>query len=105
MGGLTEPDCEVFRINSPKYLRRLDEHLNSESVAKQFGPPDAYDSTAAILSRNRVPGSRANGNDNAREGKGARWKGRREGNWTECIENPGGSDNYQPQGELENEGA
>ena len=63
---------------------------------------DVYDNTTAILNRNRITGSRGKGKDNARDGKGARWKGQREENLTEYIENPGGSDNYQSQGEFGN---
>ena len=89
---------------SPKYIGRVDGHLNSESIEKQFGQADVYDSTTSILNRNRVPGSRAKGKDNAIDGKGARRKVQREENWAEGIANPAESDNYKAQGDLENEG-
>ena len=77
----------------PEYLRRVDGHLNSESVEKQLGQAGVYDSTAVIFNRNRVPGSRAKVKDNARDSKGDRWKGQREVNRTESVDNPGEIDN------------
>ena len=62
-----------------------------------------YDGTEAILSRNRVPGSRAKGKDIARASKGARWAGRREVNRTESVDNPGEIDNYQDREVFGNE--
>ena len=97
MGDLLEPNSAVSQAQFSKYLRRVDGHLNSESVEKQFGQSDVYDSTAEIFNRNRFPGSRAKGKDNARSSKGARRNGQREVNRTEGIDNHGGSDNYQTQ--------
>ena len=88
----------------PKYLKRVDGHLNSESIDRQFGKSDVCDNYIEILNRNRVPGSRAIGKDNARGGKGTRWKGQRVYNWDEGIANPGGSDNHHSQEEFGNEG-
>ena len=48
MGDLAEPDSEVSHGKFPKYLRREDEHLNSESIEKKSGQSDVYDSTSAI---------------------------------------------------------
>ena len=45
MGDLEETDWGVLRDKFPKYLRRIEERLNSESVEKQFGRADVYDST------------------------------------------------------------
>ena len=87
-----------------KYLRTVDGHLNSESVEKQIGQSDVYDSTAAVLNRNRGPGSRDTCKDNARDSKLASWKCQREVNRTESIDNPGESDNYQAQEVFGNEG-
>ena len=47
------PNREAPQEKFPKYLRREEEHLNPESVEKQFGQSNVYDSTAAILNRNR----------------------------------------------------
>ena len=34
-----------------------------------------FTGTHVVLNKSRIPGSRGKGKDNAREGKGARWKG------------------------------
>ena len=57
-----------------------------------------------ILKRNRAPGSRARGKDNARDGIGTRRKGQREANWDEGIDKPGESDNHHAQEAFGNEG-
>ena len=89
MWDLEEPDSESPRDKFPKYLRREDEPVNSESIERQFRHSDVYYSTAAILNRDRAPCSRAKGKGNGREGKGARRKGQIEANGTECTGNPG----------------
>ena len=98
------PDSEVFQEKCPKYLRRIDEHLNSESIEKQFGQSDAYYSHDAIINRNLAPGSMAKGKDNDREGKGTRSEGQREANCAEERDNIGGSVNHQARVEFGNEG-
>ena len=98
MGDQGESDSAAPRDKFSKYIRRIEERLNSGPIEKKFVEADVYDSTAVILNRNRIPGSRGKGKDNARGGKGARWKGRREEDVAGGIENPGGCDNYQSQG-------
>ena len=60
-----------FQEKFANYIRTVDEHLNSEPIEKQIGQADVYDGTQVILNNYRIPGSRAKGKDNAREGKGA----------------------------------
>ena len=43
-----------FRV-IPQIYKRVDGHLNSEYIEKQFGQADVYDSTAVIPNRNRAP--------------------------------------------------
>ena len=104
MGDLVGPDSDVFQEKFPKYLRTADEHVNSESVEKQFGQADVYDSTESILHRHRVPGSRAKCKDNARGSRGELWKGQSEVNRTESVDNPGEIDNYHAQEVVATEG-
>ena len=77
---------------------------NSDSLDRQFGQSDVYDSSAVILNRNRVPGSRVRVKNNDKDGKGTRWKGQMEANRAEGIDNHGGSDNLHAQEEMGNEG-
>ena len=43
MGGLGGSDSEVFQDKFHKYLRMIDEHLNSDSIDKPSGQADVYD--------------------------------------------------------------
>ena len=55
-----------------------------------------------ILNSYRIPGSRAKGKDNHREGKGTRWEGqRREENLADGGDQSGEDDNYQSQEDFE----
>ena len=76
-GALGESGGEVVQEKFAKYLMAVGEHLNSESIGKQFTQSDVYDGTQVILNQSRIPGSRGKGKDNDREGKGARREGRR----------------------------
>ena len=69
MADLPGPNIEVFRGEFPKYLKRVDGRLNSESADRQFGQSDVYDNSIMLLNRNRGPGSRARGKGNASDGK------------------------------------
>ena len=66
--GVGDSDGEVFQEKFEKYIRAVDDHLNSESIEAKFAQSDVCDSTHVILNRNRTPGSRGKGKDNAREG-------------------------------------
>ena len=83
MADLQGPNSVVFQGKFHEYLARVDEHINSEPLDSKFGQSDVYDNYEAILNRNRVPGSRARGKDNARYGKGTRWECQRGLNWDE----------------------
>ena len=69
---LKEPDDGAFREKFPNYPGTTAEHLNSECIEKQLGQSDVYDSTKVILNIYRIPGARAKGEYNPREGKVAR---------------------------------
>ena len=60
-----------FQEKFANYISTIDEHFYSKSIKKQYGQADVYDGTQVILNNYRIPGSRAKGKDNAREGKGA----------------------------------
>ena len=100
---LQNPTVRFFRIN-PQISKKGRRTLKFGTVEKHRGQADVYYSTAVILNRNRVPGSRAKGKNNSIDGKGESWEGQREENWTEGIETPAGRDNYQAQEEFGNEG-
>ena len=95
-GDLEESDGEVPHGNLVKYIRTIDEHLNSESIDGKFGQSDVYDSTQVIMNSHRIPGSRSKGKDNTRDGKGALREGRqRAANLADGGDQTGGDDNCQ----------
>ena len=95
--GFGRKGCEAFQTKFHKYLRGIDEHLNSQSIGKQCAQAGGYDSTKVILNQSRIPASRGKGKDNDREGKGALRMGQWDANLTDGVENPGEGDNYHIQ--------
>ena len=61
--------------NFLNFHKREDEILNEDSLDRQFGQSDVYDSSDVILNRNRDPSSRVRDMNNATDGKGTRRKG------------------------------
>ena len=75
--------------------------MNSECVKIQVGQSGVYDSMRSILNSNRIPGSRAKGKDNPREGKGSLWEGQqRDANLAIVGDQSVEDDNCQPQEEF-----
>ena len=64
---MDEFEDEQFRDNFDKFLRQIDEYLNTDSAGKQFGKADVYYNDKMILANiSRVPWSRGKGKGNAR---------------------------------------
>ena len=87
---MKESDAEKFQESFGKFMRTIDEPLNTGPTGKQFGEADVSDNTRIIATNSyRTPGSRAKGRGNSRDG-GKRGKGtRREPNVTNWGSNLG----------------
>ena len=87
---MAESESEQFQDSFSKFLRQIDEYLDTESLGEQFGGvvgwgADVYDN-AKLNSANisRIPGSR--GKANARDYRGKGRKGnRRDANLTNRV--------------------
>ena len=94
---MNDSDAEQFHESFAKFIRAIDELPNSDSAEKQFGQADVYDNAQIISNTTRIPGSRAKGKVNPRDG-GKRGKGtRREANVTNWEDQPVEADNPQIQ--------
>ena len=66
MGGA---DSGQFRESFGRFLRTIGGLLNTDPIEKQFGKADVYDNSQIISTDNsRIPGSRAKGKGNPRDG-------------------------------------
>ena len=68
---LEEADAEQFQDDFGKFIRGIDEYMNTDALGGQFGKAVVYDNTKLNLANiSRSPGSRVKGNARDERGKG-----------------------------------
>ena len=90
---------EQFQDSFGKFIRSIDEYMNTDSIGEQFGGADVYDNaTLNWTNSSRAPGSRSIGKCNAREERGKGGKGnRRDANLTNWGDRDWDTDSHQIQ--------
>ena len=67
---LEESDTDQLQDYFGKFIRRIDEYLNTDAIGEQFGKADVYDNAKLNLASSaRIPGSRGKGNARDERGK------------------------------------